>query len=454
MPFNPIDGSPQDDDIAGTSGQDRIIALDGNDFIQGFAGDDLIYGGGGDDQGIAGDGNDTVHGGTGNDGLNGEAGDDLLYGGAGDDYLVGSLGDDTLYGGAGNDLLSGGDFLNDGTKQIFGGGGNDSVFFSPSMDGMADGGDGTDLIYLQWYDLANLFSAVTADLQGAARGSLTLTFTQMERLTAFGGFGDDTLTGGSLADSLYGNNGANVLTGGGGDDLLSYGVGAANLLDGGSGDDTLTLFASGSDLVDLTVTGTSATDSFGSTITRIEQFVVECGSSNDFASLGAGADRFWGNLGRDTMFGGAGNDTGEGGGGNDQLRGGGGDDQLFGGNAADLLAGGSGADSLTGGAGADSFRFRQPSQPGDMIEDFESGVDHIWVAASLIGGQITPGPVEAQFFAVGAATQAHGQFVLVSNPDGSGDLFWDDDGTGLAVAALITGFRSLPALSEADILIL
>lgn len=54
----------------------------------------------------------------------------------------------------------------------------------------------------------------------------------------YGGAGDDTITGGSLADILDGGLGNDKITGGGGDDLVRGG-GGNDMLDGGAGNDLL-----------------------------------------------------------------------------------------------------------------------------------------------------------------------------------------------------------------------
>ncbi|MHC2424237.1 Ca2+-binding RTX toxin-like protein [Bradyrhizobium elkanii] len=87
------------DNLYGTSGNDVIDGLTGNDTINGGQGNDTLYGG---------DGNDTLDGYWGNDTLEGGAGDDVLTGGLGADILSGGTGNDTLRGNDGADILDGG----------------------------------------------------------------------------------------------------------------------------------------------------------------------------------------------------------------------------------------------------------------------------------------------------------------------------------------------------------
>jgi Ca2+-binding RTX toxin-like protein len=97
--FRPIDGTPGDDVLAGTSGNDRIFGGDGDDRIAGRDGRDQVHGG---------NGGDTLRGGREDDRIFGDPGDDRLSGGAGYDRLDGGPGNDTLIGGAWADELTGG----------------------------------------------------------------------------------------------------------------------------------------------------------------------------------------------------------------------------------------------------------------------------------------------------------------------------------------------------------
>jgi Ca2+-binding RTX toxin-like protein len=86
--------------------------------------------------------------------------------------------------------------------------------------------------------------------------------------------------------------------------------------------------------------------------------------------------------GRDSISGEGGNDLLRGGSGRDHLRGGAGDDVLKGGGGKDDLHGGDGADILVGGKGRDTFHVEPGS--GDVIADFEPGVDRIEVAGRRV----------------------------------------------------------------------
>ena len=105
--FTVINGSPDNDQLVGTSKKEIIDAGAGDDTIDGRGGDDIVCGGDGDDKLYGGPGDDTIDGGDGIDQLYGGLDDDALMGGAGNDRLYGSLGDDTLDGGSGTDRLDG-----------------------------------------------------------------------------------------------------------------------------------------------------------------------------------------------------------------------------------------------------------------------------------------------------------------------------------------------------------
>jgi Ca2+-binding RTX toxin-like protein len=126
------------------------------------------------------------------------------------------------------------------------------------------------------------------------------------------GDGDDTLTADPSSPPIYafGGNGNDSLSGGGASDTLTGGAGR-NTLVGNDGDDRLN------------------------------------GSG--------GRDLIQGSGGNDRLYGNAGNDTLDGGGGVDRLFGGDGDDLLYGGGSNDKLYGEAGADTFVGQGGNDLF---------------------------------------------------------------------------------------------------
>ena len=111
----------------------------------------------------------------------------------------------TVYGNGGNDTLRAGA----AHDVIFGGRGNDRIFFERG-GGVAYGQAGND----------------------------TITAYGDNQITAYGGRGRDTITGGNEDDKLYGGLGNDTIRGGSGDDFISGGRGNDHLWDG-DGKDTV-----------------------------------------------------------------------------------------------------------------------------------------------------------------------------------------------------------------------
>lgn len=203
------------------AGDDRLTAsATGDDLeIDAGAGNDIVVSGSGDDLIRGGAGNDDIDGGEGDDALDGGNGNDRLLGGRGDDFLFGGAGDDALVGGEGNDRLDGGD-------------GVDTADYSAETAGVT-------------LDLA----AGTASGDGIGRDTLT----GVENV--IGGSGDDVLSGNDLANRLDGGAGndrilagaGDTVLGGAGDDIVEVraGTAVAALIDGGVGRDTLRLTGTG-----------------------------------------------------------------------------------------------------------------------------------------------------------------------------------------------------------------
>ncbi|MDZ4843388.1 MAG: calcium-binding protein [Hyphomicrobium aestuarii] len=458
-------GSRHNDTIIGNGQENVINAYDGNDMIAAKGGNDLVYGGGGDDQilGEAGDdalyggvGNDKLDGGEDNDMLAGEAGDDLLVGGSGNDKLYGGAGADQLQGGTGDDLLSG----NEGDDILVGEQGNDTIFGGEGNDALK-GGDGADTLYggdgsdqLQGgagrdvlnggkgEDTASYADArggVKVDLEGPQKvlsavtdiGSMRVdsvwmktvnigqqlgtvtpaqtslaandatgdTYVSIENVTGskyndtisgnsadnklFGGDGNDTLNGRAGNDVLVGGNGNDTLNGGIGNDVLIGGAGADHF-DGGEGNDAVSYadatggvtidmdggkFFNHSDVINLAQVARPISASFAGTgglpglpdfdrlplVPTIPETVISSRSSDGRGDTFTNIETIVGSKYDDKISGNGDNNQFIGGDGNDQIHGRGGNDVLIGGNGNDTLDGGIGNDTLVGGAGADHF---------------------------------------------------------------------------------------------------
>lgn len=254
---------------------------------------------------------------------------DTLTGNARDNRLVGGPGDDLLMGLAGNDTY---EFAAQPPL------GTDTV--DESVDNGIDALD-----FSQTYaDVAVNLSLTSTQVVSP---NLSLRLTGGDRIEqAFGGYGNDKLTGNALDNDLVGSYGADVLAGLAGNDHLA----------GGLGNDTYVFDVDsqlGSDFVDEPLgSGVDALD-FSASVLPIAldlRQVTQAVNANlnlVFANVysvevvlgGAGADTITANILGNAISGNGGNDT---------LIGDEGEDILIGGAGADLLRGGDGHDVLIG----------------------------------------------------------------------------------------------------------
>ncbi len=304
-----LEGGEGTDLLVGGGGADSLVGGAGNDTLYGDSsdtpeavlGDDVLDGGDGDDTLVGGGGADTLTGGDGidilfgdspdtpqaaqlGDTLDGGLGDDQIYGYSGDDTIIGGEGIDTIVAGTGNDFLTGDDgddilFAEDGADSLDGGAGAD--YLSGST------GDDT-------YVVDHLGDAVVEASSGGVdlvQSSVSYTLANnVENLTLTDGL-EINATGNALNNVLTGNSSANVLTGGGGDDTYVVDdVGDLVVEVAGQGVDLVQsaiTYALGSDVENLTLTGTAALDGTGNALDNV----------------------LTGNSAANTLTGGAGNDT-------------------------------------------------------------------------------------------------------------------------------------------------
>lgn len=300
-------GNTLDNVLTGTVGNNLLLGLAGNDMIGGDAGNDTLIGGAGADTLYGGYGIDLVDYsasaagvqvdlGT-NSGTGGDAQGDVLSlvenvtGTAYDDRMSGDGAGNLLVGGAGNDTLVGGG----GADTLVGGAGNDT------------------------YDVENVGDVVTEKAnEGIDQVNAGVSYVlgaNVENLTLYGSSNIDG-TGNALNNIIRGASGDNVLNGGTGADLLIGGAGNDTYVtDGGDtiieyigeGNDTVrssVTYTLGSELENLTLTGSSALNGTGNTLRNI----LTGNSANNILSGLAGDDTIYGGAGNDTIIGGTGGD--------------------------------------------------------------------------------------------------------------------------------------------------
>jgi trimeric autotransporter adhesin len=289
----------------------------------------------------------TLRGNANNNTLDGGLGNDTMIGGAGNDIYVVNVstdvvtelaneGTDTVQssvtltlatnvenltltgtsainatGNTQNNLLTGNSAANTlsggtGADTMIGGAGNDTYVIDNAADVVTElAGEGTDLVQ------ASVTYTLAANVE-----NLTLTGT-----TAI------NATGNTLYNLLTGNGANNTLTGAAGNDTLDGGAGNDTML-GGVGNDTYVVNVAtdvvtelanegtdtvqssvtltlGSNVENLTLTGTSTLSATGNTLDNL----LTGNSANNTLTGAAGNDTLDGGLGNDTMIGGAGNDS-------------------------------------------------------------------------------------------------------------------------------------------------
>jgi Ca2+-binding RTX toxin-like protein len=265
-------------------------------------------------------------------------------------------------------------------------------------------------------------------IQRAALEALLSPFQGVQSMEEGSGSCDDSDQGeGSKPDASPGTNAA---------DLLVGGVGMDNLV-GLNGDDTLRGLQ-GKDWL----YGDNGND------------LLDAGEGRDFLHGGNGDDELRGGKGRDDLFGENGNDLLTGGCGPDLMDGGRGDDVLFGGNSPDTYAGALGRDvfvlALPGGEGGHGGGgeiaptlgpLAHEEEEGDVVTDFEQGVDHLALAGSLAFDQLR--------FAGNRIYVVMDEVAGISAPLASPSMPGSEtEGLGRLLATL-TGFNTTQ-LSEAD----
>lgn len=165
--------------------------------------------------------NDELRGQGGNDVLSGNAGDDVLDGGAGNDRLDGGQGADRMTGGTGNDVYSVNDI-------------NDTV--NEAVNAGTDTVETTLASYTLSNNVERLVFTGSGDFNGTGNQLANVLVGGAGNDILSGLAGNDTLQGGVGSDQLFGGDGNDTLQGGADNDLL-YGGGGNDILQGGAGSD-------------------------------------------------------------------------------------------------------------------------------------------------------------------------------------------------------------------------
>ena len=403
-----IGGTSGNDTLNGTSGDDLFDGQEGDDALNGAAGADIYYF-------SYGDGNDTIT----------ESADSsidkIVFDASVTQAMIGitrtgnyevTISIDNGLGGSitlNNQMVATStlteilEFSDGSTIDLttldytyYGTTGNDSIF------GVTIGGSGIDTIYGldgndTLYGYRGGYDTLANTLDGG-NGNDVL----------HGSSGVDTMIGGAGNDTLNGNAGNDLLTGGTGDDALNGAAGAdIYYFSYGDGNDTITESADSSidkivfdasvtqAMIGITRTGNyevtiSIDNGLGGSITLNNQMVATStlteilefsdGSTIDLTTLDY---TYYGTTGNDSIFGvtigGSGIDTIYGLDGNDTLYGyrGGYDtlaNTLDGGNGNDTIFGSNGVDTIIGGAGTDTLK----GNGGDDIISGNDGSDYIY----------------------------------------------------------------------------
>ncbi|MDQ6434273.1 FG-GAP-like repeat-containing protein [Mesorhizobium sp. LHD-90] len=255
----------------------------------------------------------------------------------------------------------------------------------------------------------------------AAGVSYTLTAgAEVEYLhtTSAGGTTAINLTGNTLAQTITGNAGDNVLHDGGG--------GAADILRGLDGNDTYRVFNSGDRIVEGALQG--ATDRVMAVVdyTLGKGVFVEILTTNGSGGVSS-IDL-------------TGNEIGQ---------------EIIGNAGANRLDGKGGADTLRGFGGNDMFVFSSALGAGnvDTIVDFNPSGDRIELHKSVFAALATTGALPGQAFWASAGGAAHDNSDRILYDTATGNLYYDADGNGAGVAVHFATLTGVPSLTAGDFVV-
>jgi Ca2+-binding RTX toxin-like protein len=495
---------------AGTVAADIFHGSESSNFVLGFDGDDILFSHGGDDFILGEDGADYLNGGAGADYLYSNVSItedesvyflnydtlgrwvtysldvgrevDTLNGGEGDDEIHAGYGDN-IDGGAGIDAL----FIR------FSGASSGVTVDFRSNNNVVGGGIITNIEFVASVVGSDFDDDITLGVNAPPSPSY------LSREFDAGGFifgmgGNDRLVAGYFTDSLFGDDGNDVVDGSGshtlrrvdggeGDDRLMIAA-LANTTDviGGAGFDTFAISGAVSvggvldgvealDLIEgaaLTLTGSqfatglatnTAISGTGTITVNMNSGGIFSAAGMSFAGTGV-AMVVNGTSGVDVIKLGLGNSAGNtvnGGDGVDQIRGSQMVDAINGDGGNDKIMGLGGADVLTGGAGNDQFRYYSAADSGlganaDRITDFVIAGDRINFAL-IDADAATAGDQAFAFIGTGAfATTGIGQ-VRYTNSGADLVVQADVNGDGIADMEIILQGLNGQMLTGADFIL-
>ena len=248
-----LDASTERFQVNGLGGDDSVTATPGTALpaltllsVDGGAGADSVNGSDGPDLIVGGEGNDILNGGGGDDRIVGDRGNDTMNGGAGDDTLVWNNGDAT-------DVVNGDDGRDD--VEVNGAPTAGDVF-TVQPNGARITFDRPNLVTFT----IDIGSSETMHANGLGDDdTITVGDVGTYSVTASGGPGNDTLTGGDSSETFLGGTGTDTINPGGGLDVVLGDDGndqvdvrdhTADVASGGDGNDSVVADAGRLDVLD------------------------------------------------------------------------------------------------------------------------------------------------------------------------------------------------------------
>ncbi len=233
--------------------------------------------------------------------------------------------------------------------------------------------DGNDTLNLSGWNAASTVYLAPGTLSSGNSMTLNISIARdawIENATT--GAGNDRITGNELAnrldagsgnDAMSGLAGDDTLLGGAGDDSLDGGEGADEM-NGGAGNDSYVVDDVGDVVVETSAVGT---DTVRTTLSSYVlgnwvEVLIQTGAVSWTATGNTLANTIQGGGGENTLYGEAG------------------DDRLIGGASSDILDGGTGNDAMSGGAGDDIYYV--DSAKDVVTEAVNGGIDLVRVTAS------------------------------------------------------------------------